>query len=166
MDVVERFAAEVQQFAAWARAGTDSGAVAARNGLLHLARLHLFALELPASAGRTGEDLPDARVDDAEWKSVFANAARLPFNFYGEVFDPLPVPAEESVVASLADDIADIYRDVVTGLRHYQAERCDEALWQWAFSLQAHWGEHITGAIRALHCWLAANDPSRLSAET
>lgn len=164
MDVVKRFATEAERFAKWAEAGSDSGALAARNGLLHLTRLYLTALELPASAG-SDEDVPDVRVDDATWKSVFANAGRLPLDFYGEVFNPLPVPAEQPVTASLADDIADIHRDVVTALRHYRAGRRDEALWHWTFSLQSHWGEHVTGAIRALHCWLAANDFSRLSAE-
>jgi hypothetical protein len=75
----------------------------------------------------------------------------------------MPVPADKPVTASLADDIADIYRDVVSGLRHYRAGHRDEAVWQWTFTLQSHWGGHITGAIRALHCWLAANDLSRLS---
>ncbi len=164
MDAVEHFAAEVERFATWADAGSDSGGLAARNGLLHLTRLYLAALELPASAG-PDPDAPDVCVDDATRASVLANAARLPLDFYGEVFDPLPVPAEEPVVASLTDDIADIYRNVVTGLKHYQAGRREEALWQWTFSLQSHWGEHVTGAIRALHCWLAANEESRLSAE-
>lgn len=164
MDVVERFAIEAERFARWAEGGTDAGALAARAGLLHLVRLYLAALELPVSGGGTDKDVPDVRVDDMRWRSIFAHAARLPLNFYGEVYDPLPMPATEPVVASLADDIADIYRDVVSGLRHYQAGRRDEAVWEWTFSLQAHWGHHITGAIRALHCWLAANDPSALAA--
>jgi hypothetical protein len=60
---MEEFAAEVRLFEKWAHAGTDSGALAAKNGVMRLTRLY--------------------------------------------------------------------------------------------FSI--HWGEHITGAIRALHCWLAAN---------
>jgi hypothetical protein len=76
---------------------------------------------------------------------------------YGEVFNPLIVPPEEPVLGSLSDDITDIYRDVVTGLREYEAGRRTQALWEWGFGFQAHWGEHATGAIRALHCWLASN---------
>ncbi len=164
MNVVERFAAEAELFSQWAEAGSESGAAAARSGLLRLTRLYSAALELPNCAGGSDE-VPDVRVDNAEWNAVFGHAVRLPFDYYGEVFNPLLVPAEEPVVGSIADDIADIYRDVVTGLRHFRAGRRDEALWEWTFSLQSHWGAHVTSAIRVLHCWLTTNDPARLSAE-
>ncbi len=68
MGVVERFATEAAHFAAWADAGTDSGAAAARNGLVNLTRLYLCALELPASADETEGEIPDAWVDDAQWR--------------------------------------------------------------------------------------------------
>ena len=164
LDAVARFAGEAASFAEWAEADTMTGEFAARDGLLRLTRLYLAALELPASwAGDA--DVPGARVTDAETRAVFANARRLPLDFYGEVYDPLPIPAEAPLLGSLADDIADIHRDVLTGLRLYRAGRHDEAIWNWTFSLQSHWGEHVTGAIRALHCWLARNAPLRLSAE-
>ena len=82
---------------------------------------------------------------------------RLPFEAYGEVFDPTVIPPQTPVCGSLSDDIADIYRDVVTGLREYQAGRRNAALREWGFLLQIHWGEHATGAIRALHRWLTVN---------
>ena len=81
------------------------------------------------------------------------------------MFDPLPVPPEEPVVGSLTDDIADIYRDVIPGLREYELGRRAQAVWEWGFGLRHHWGEHATGAIRALHCRLAANAFDRLAAE-
>ena len=164
---VERFVTEAQLFAQWATAATDEDAFAVRSGLLRLTHLYSAGLELPVSSGDIETDKSiSVRVDDAEWKQVFAHAAAsLPFDLYGEVYDPLPVPPEEPVVGSLADDIADVYRDVVTGLRHFQADRRAAALWEWTFSLQNHWGQHATSAIRALHCWLATNDPQRLSAE-
>jgi hypothetical protein len=153
---IEHFAHAANQFAAWAAQREDSGAIAARNVLRHLTELYLAALSLPASAG--SENAPDIDVDIVEWKTICANCARLPLDYYGEIFDPLTMPPQEPVVGSLADDIGDIYRDVVTGLRHYRAGRTDEAVWQWTFLFQVHWGEHATGAIRALHAWLAANE--------
>ena len=112
-------------------------------------------------------DQPEAeRVGDDEWRAVAVACGRLPFEFYGEVFDPLPVPPEEPVVGSLADDLCDIYRDVVTGLRAYEAGLRAHAVWEWGFGFRHHWGEHATGAIRALHCWLADNALDRLAAET
>lgn len=161
---VERFAAEAEQFEQWAKSGSDTGAEAARNGLLRITRLYAAALELPALKDNSEYDTN--RVEDAEWRVVLAIAARLPFDYYGEVFNPLPVPPEAPCVGSLADDIADIYRDVVSGLRTYRAGRPNLAVEQWTFWLESHWGEHATSAIRALHCWLARNDPGWLSASS
>jgi hypothetical protein len=96
-------------------------------------------------------------------RSVLQEAARLPVDNYGWIFDPLVVPPEEPVVASVADDIADIYRDVVTGLRLDQLGRRTEAVWHWSFYLSRHWGLHATGAIRALHCWLAQEAPDQFA---
>jgi hypothetical protein len=153
---IEQFAHAANQFAAWATQQEDSGAVAARNALRHITELYLAALALPASAGSA--DAPDVDVDSAERNTICANCARLPLDYYGEIFDPLTMPPPEPVVGSVADDIADIYREVVTGLRHYRAGRTDAAVWQWTFLFQVHWGEHAIGAIRALHAWLAANE--------
>ena len=40
-----------------------------------------------------------------------------------------------------------------------------DALWEWGFNFQAHWGEHASSAIRALHCYLAQEDPSGLCSD-
>jgi Domain of unknown function (DUF5063) len=166
VDAVERFAAEAVAFHEWAITGTDSGADAARNGLVGITRLYLAALELPPPWAEELADQPDAmRVGVEEWRVVHSASARLPLSYYGEVFDPLPFPSEEPVIGDLADDIADIYRDVVSGLREYQAGRRAQAVWEWGFGFRHHWGEHATGAIRALHCLLASNAFDRLAAK-
>jgi hypothetical protein len=166
MDAVDRFAEEAATFGKWALLGTATGERAVRDALVCITRLYLAALELPPAWSDELADQPDAeRIGDEEWAAVFAAAGRLPLSDYGEVFDPCKVPPEEPVVASLADDIADIYRDVVSGLREYQAGRRAQALWEWGFGFQHHWGEHATGAIRALHCWLATNCSSQLASD-
>jgi hypothetical protein len=167
VEAVERFAAEAVAFRAWAAHGTDTGEYAARNALLRITRLYLAALELPPAWSEELADEPDAeQVGDAEWGAVFAASGRLPLNYYAEVFDPLPFPAEEPpVVGSLSDDIADIYRDVVSGLWAYEVGRRAAAVWEWGFGFRHHWGEHATGAIRALHAWLAANAFDRLAVD-
>ena len=73
------------------------------------------------------------------------------------------MPPEKAVVGSLADDIADIYRDVVSGLRAFQSGLRAEAIWEWGFNFRDHWGRHATEAIKALHAWLAENAADRLS---
>jgi hypothetical protein len=166
VDAVQAFAEEAVSFEQWARLGTSSGAVGARQCLVRLVQLYGAALALP-SEWSDGLDASVAeRVADQDTKAVASYfSARLPLDNYGEVFDPLGVPVEEPVIGSLVDDCCDIYRDVVTGLRLYTAGRHEEAVWQWAFNFRSHWGEHATGAIRALHAWLAADGPDAFSAE-
>lgn len=36
--------------------------------------------------------------------------------------------------------------------------------WEWSFGFRTHWGEHATGAIRALHWYLFEVEPQSLSA--
>ena len=102
-------------------------------------------------------------VSDDEWKAVFEySLAQLPLRHYGEVYDPLLMPPEEPVVGDVADDIADIYRDVATGLRLFDAGDEAEALWEWGFLFRIHWGEHASSAIRVLHAYLAQEDADGL----
>ena len=152
-------------FERWARLGGQRGEIAAREALVRITRLYLAALDLPPPWTEGLDPRPAQRVSDDEWKEVFAAAGCLPLDYYGELFDPLVTPPEEPVIGSLADDIADIYRDVVTGLREHQAGRPLRAIWEWGNNFQQHWGDHATGAIRALHAWLAANAPARLAAD-
>jgi hypothetical protein len=157
-DAVEQFAEEASQFEQWALHGTACGEAAAREALVRITQLYLMALDLPPAWNEELADQPAADpIGMAESRAVFAACTRFPLQDYGEVFNPLPVPPDDPVVGNLADDITDIYLDVVTGLRAYQAGRRIRAIWEWGFGLQHHWGEHATGAIRALHCWLAAN---------
>jgi hypothetical protein len=161
MDAVERFATEAAAFQQWARHGADTGERAVREALVRITRLYLAALELPPAWSEELASEPDAeRVGEDEWRAVFAAASRLPVDYYAEVFDPSVIPPEVPVIASIADDIADIYRDVVSGLGAYQAGRRAQAIWEWGFGFEHHWGEHATGAIRALHAWLATHSPS------
>ena len=165
MDHVERFAEEAEAFDVWVSGGTDVGEEAARNALLRVTRLYLAGLGLPPPWAEGGAEQSKAEgIGEAEWWAVYAAAEkRLPFNHYAEVFDPFIDPPEEPVTGSLADDIGDIFRDVVGGLREYRAGRRATAIWEWGFLFRHHWGDHATGAIRALHSWLAANAPDRLS---
>ena len=96
--------------------------------------------------------------------SATPSGAALPLDFYGEVYDPTEITGEAPVTGSLSDDLEDIYRDVVTGLRAYQRGDRAGAVWEWSFNLHAHWGAHATGAMRALHWWLRNNARNRLSA--
>jgi hypothetical protein len=68
-------------------------------------------------------------------------------------------------VGELADDLVAIYRDVALGLDLHERGRVDDALWEWGFGFQARWGQHASSAIRALHGYLAQEDPSGLCSD-
>lgn len=164
MDSVAKFAAEAAAFEHWLLSGTDREADAAREGLIRLLELYRAGIDLPPESSDELEGLADVeRVGDAEWRRAYEAARRLPMDHYSDVFDPTIVAAEAPVIGSISDDLADIYRDVVTGLRAHERGNRTAAIGEWSFGLHSHWGAHATGAIRALHWWLCNNRPNRLS---
>lgn len=61
---------------------------------------------------------------------------------------------EEASIAfgSLADDIADIYGDLMVGIQALDAGiGMNNVVWAWRFSFDSHWGSHLLDASRALH---------------
>jgi hypothetical protein len=164
-DTVAVFADEARRLREWVLLGSDAGPAAAREALFRITRLYLAALALPPP---WSDDLesgsPPEPPRSKSWQELYpALAARLPFQHYGEVFNPVPEPFKESTVGDLADAIADIFGDVDRGLRLFEADSRAEAIWQWGFNFVHHWGEHATSAIRALHCYLAAECPEELA---
>jgi len=158
------FSACAAAYEAWVLKGESEGAVAAREAMEHLLTLYAAVLKLPAAGALLAEDdqvRNDLALTQEEWEVAYRRMGkRLPFDMYSEVFDPLKVPAEEPVVGSVADDLADIYRDLADGLRLYRAGRMGEALWAWRLNFEFHWGEHASGGIRALDVWLRRNEQS------
>ena len=119
-----------------------------------LPQLYYQALQLPdlPSAG----EHPLSGIEHEDWKPVFAQLQEKlgPNDLYWEVFDPLKVEPEEPVAGSLADDLADIWRDLKVGLIHWQtdsAETRQDVNWQWRFHFQVHWSYHVVDALRALN---------------
>ena len=152
MGAVDQFVGLADAFRSWAVEGTDTGVTAARQALAHLAKLFGAALALPDTSPEGG--ISDWVPDD-EWKRAFEACRRIPVSHYGEVFDPLVLPPEAPSVGDIADDLADIYRDVVNGLRALQHGE-PGAGWQWRFTFWSHWGRHAVGAMGALRAWLEA----------
>jgi hypothetical protein len=150
----------------------QSGAVDAFAAELHglIAKLYAHALELPSTdvlysqndaeeedvendGSASGPD-PD-RLDANAWRDLYSELSEQfnSANRYREVFDPYEASEEEPVTGSLADDVADIYQDVRSGLLKWERGESGPALWEWRFNFEVHWGEHATGALRALHAW-------------
>lgn len=69
---------------------------------------------------------------------------------YAEVFDPYVDPPEEPVTGTLSDDLADIYHDLTDGLAKWRRGEHAAAAERWGEYFTIHWGEHVTGALRAI----------------
>jgi hypothetical protein len=92
-------------------------------------------------------------ISHERWKEILERFSGLPLSGYWDVFDPLKEEEKEPVFTTLADDLADIYRDVKENFSLYEAGYIHEAVWQWRFNFLIHWGQHLTGAQRAMHSY-------------
>lgn len=112
------------------------------------------AVELAEGAPESPDLLPD--VSDDEWHQVFRRlGTRLDAGYYwtaGSELLPFEARAPEPGVGDLRDDLADIWRDLVTGLRGLKSgAAAEDVLWQWQLDFESHWGEHAVDALRVLH---------------
>ena len=97
----------------------------------------------------------------AKWRTVcFALGKQIGprWNSYQEVFDPYAVPPENPVTGSLADDLSDILLDLEDGEQLWLQGEFAAAVWDWRFGFESHWGEHVTGALRAIRTLAAVHD--------
>jgi hypothetical protein len=146
---IDRFVDEVRAFRAFyahAAEMTLEGRLAF--GRDRVLALYTAALALPAES-------------NCEWGDVDVPYAVGPgcsfeqFDFYAEVFDPYSDDASqgraEAGFGSLSDDFLDICSDVSRGLALWDAGHHNAAIWEWRFHRDAHWGNHATSALRALH---------------
>jgi hypothetical protein len=139
MENVTKFVAEAERFESWARDATDEGKSAVCEALLRITCLYLAALHLPpAWSDELSEDAEPERVSNDELSAIYSRCSRLPFDS-----------------PTIANDISEIYGDVVSGLRAYRSGHRAEAIWEWGFGFLFHWGRHATDTIGALHAWLA-----------
>jgi hypothetical protein len=125
-----------------------------------LAALYAAAFALPdVSAEECDCDVPNGlRVQHEEWHALWSRLgdALGDARYHWAYFDPTEPRSsqEEAIIHDLADDLADIYRDVQFGLRALEVNvegYVPEAIWEWRYSFQHHWGHHAVSALRALH---------------
>lgn len=149
---IDELISTAREFCDWCRSNPGTRSEDGQRAHSLLTRLYAVALAVDQPA-TYDSDIEPKRVSDDEWNQVYARAGALPFNYYSSYFDPSEVPPKEGEIGDLADDIADIYRDLSAGLSLVDAGHIAEAQWELRFSFLTHWGRHASGAIRALHCW-------------
>lgn len=84
---------------------------------------------------------------------IFRRFGALPFNYYATLCDPREICNSEVTMGDLADDLADIWRDLKRGLGLYEMGRHTAAAWDWRYSFRSHWARHATSALEALYRW-------------
>lgn len=109
--------------------------------LVTLSELYTKALALP-DADSKGEEPLELIVPEPVIE--FGN-----LDAYAMIFNPFQ--DKKPVIGLLSDDLSDIYIDLKRGLMLYEQEALNEAVWEWKFYFEVHWGKHITSAIHALH---------------
>jgi hypothetical protein len=119
------------------------------DALLDLSR---EAQRLPDIDARRGDESRPSMTTE-EWMALFRSLGDYlgVRDAYWGVFEPTCPGEREACAMSLADDLADIYRDLRDGLAAWDSGRPDEAAWGWRFTYWSHWGAHAVGALGALH---------------
>ena len=120
--------------------------------------------DLGVDDDETAREPEQTRLTDREWEHLDESLkAKLGgWNLYMDVFDP--TRDNEAIRGSLADDIADIYRDVKEGIDQPDpgVAMQRDTIWTWRLLYYSHWGQHAMGALRTIH-WLLANEPEFVS---
>ena len=82
-------------------------------------------------------------------------------NDYLEVFDDRMNESEAPVVASLAENMADIYQDLKDFILLYQTgtlEVMNDALWECRMNFENYWGQKLVNALRAIHKFICSGE--------
>jgi hypothetical protein len=75
-------------------------------------------------------------------------------NYYGEHADPLEIGSGETSLGDLADDLADIWRDLKEGLEVFDTGNPAGAAYHWHEHFTIHWGSHAASALNILQYWI------------
>lgn len=155
MTSLDDFAAKARQFCDWAQ-GTPSTVTVSAEMLMarrYLSSLYAMAADLP----RFESNRVERTLLHDDWSMTFQRFATLPVGYYGNVCNPLEVPADETALGDLADDLADIWRDLKEGLLLFDESDRDAAGFNWQESFNTHWGTHAANALAVVHVWLTQN---------
>jgi uncharacterized protein DUF5063 len=160
-DPIQSFATVAADYCSWAEAKPRDAATEAAFARRSVAELYRLALDLPNRFCQTNA----LEISHEDWKTVHTRFGALPFNYYSACFNPLVVPAEEPVAGDLADDLADIWRDLKPGVVLFEERQVEASAYHWRFNFDVHWARHAIGALYALQAWfsLAAGIPEETS---
>jgi hypothetical protein len=146
---LEDFVGTARAYCAWIEGSAASPDLEAETAALLLSKLCAQVHELPDLFDE--EEAP--RLEHEQWIAAYRRLASLPFNYYSTFAEPCDLESPQPGIGDLADDLADIWRDLRGGLALYEKGNEAAASWEWRNSFQIHWGRHATSALYAIHCW-------------
>jgi hypothetical protein len=116
-----------------------------------LPALHQRLLELPTlKLGERDEDIPDP--SDDERTAVYQTLKKTlgKYDTYRTVFDSQNLE-EEAIHASLANDLTDIYFEVLCPIKAWK-QGVDSVcvIWELRLLFYSHWGRHLLSAQKAI----------------
>ena len=160
-EIAEEFALAARQYCSI----VDSAATPERTNFLlqiyrALPKLISIAMALPRAhlGDDTANRQPNLRMTNEEWNNLYQSLKQRVegWDLYKKVFDPTKID-DEPIFGSLADDLADIYRDVKEGILVAEAGQVElqELIFEWRFSFYSHWGKHAIDALEVIHCRLS-----------
>jgi len=148
-----QFAEVVRRYCDWCEAAPRNGREEAQTAFDLL--VNLLAGMPPVQGGFGGG--AGREISHDEWKRMHSRFASMPFQYYESRHDPLDIDDRERELGDIADDLADIWRDLKPALELYDSNQQAVAAAEWQFDFEIHWGRHATAALYAIHCWLVDN---------
>jgi len=116
-----------------------------------------------SDASPTDNDAPST-VTNEQWSERFSavEATLSERGSYWTAADVFVSSEPEVVNLPIADDLADIWRDLRNGLNRLEAGgQLSDIVWEWRFLFDVHWGAHAAEAIRALHAVATSTDAAQ-----
>jgi Domain of unknown function (DUF5063) len=114
-----------------------------------LARLHAAAVELPKTESSNHAGLP--KLPAVQLAAAQRNFEKYAGWYYRTVSNSDPTNTDEPGMGDVGDDLMDTYKDIKAGSLLYHQGLVAEALWYWSYLHRVHWGQHVLGALSALH---------------
>lgn len=126
-----------------------------------LLTLYRMGLDLPAitPAREVATELADQKMLMDRVRRLLTD--RVPFMYYWNATNTLQVNDPATIATGdLVNDLAGIYQDLKRGLilfdTHDQSTK-EDAIWQFRFGYEQHWGNHCMDALHIIHRYLTEN---------
>ncbi len=112
---VTSFCELARNYCSWAEQPPGAVPHEVDRALGFLSSLYSLALKLPGAKPEHLQEQEDSLgKNDTEF--IYGRFTHMPFRHYSEFFNPCANPPEEPVTCDLADDLRDIYAEMMNGL--------------------------------------------------